>query len=102
MEQNDNSQNFSTDRKSDVSESARELLCLIRERRLVTPALVMLELYKPLAGMGDALIIFAQPFLKAFSLQLKFLEVLRDRANIDFLILELEKPQQLCVSNGQG
>ena len=95
-------QSKSIDRNSDVSSPVMDLLLFIRERKLVAPALVMLELYKPLAGLADALIIFAQPFLKAFSFQQRFLEVLRDRANIDFLIQELEKPEQLCAGVKQG
>ena len=97
-----NSQESGIEKSAEVAKSAMDLLRFIRERKLTAPALVMLELYKPLAGLGDALVIFAQPFLKAFSFQQRFLEVLRDRANIDFLIQELEKPQQLCASVKQG
>ena len=47
----------------------QKLLNVILERKLAAPALVMLELYRPMVGMADALIIFAQPFLKAFSIK---------------------------------
>lgn len=88
---------------SDSKEGAEllELLNLIKDRKLIVPALLMLELYRPLVGLADALFIFSEPFLKSFSLPSKLIDPLRSRANVDFLIKQLEQSSK-CASVSRG
>lgn len=71
------------------------LLEFIRDRKLQTAVQVLLELYRPLVGLGDALIIFSQPFIRMFSLQQGVLDILRSRANVDWLIAELDRKEEI-------
>lgn len=68
----------------------------IRKRRLETPAIMALELHKPLANLGaNALVVFA-PFAVPFFGYDGVHDVsrlLKDRANVERLIQRLESPQ---------
>lgn len=94
------------DRDAALSQECLELVDFIKDRKLISPALVLLELYRPLVGLGDAMIIFSQPFLKFFSPQQKIFEILRDRSKVDWLIKNLdgiqsdEAQQRSRVSKG--
>ena len=68
----------------------------IRKRRLETPAIMALELHKPLANLGaNALVVFA-PFAVPFFGYDGVHDVsrlLQNRANVERLIQRLESPQ---------
>ncbi len=68
----------------------------IRRRRMETPAIIALELHKPLANVGaNALVVmapFAVPFLGYDGVH-DLSRLLRKRDNIERLIQRLESPQ---------
>ena len=86
---------------SDDGAQLLELFNIIKNKNLIAPALLMLELYRPLVGLADALMIFSEPFLKAFSLPYRLIDPLRSRDNVDLLIKQLEKCDQVA-SESEG
>lgn len=68
----------------------------IRKRRLETPAIMALELHKPLANLGaNALVVFAPfavPFFGYDGVH-DASRLLKDRANVERLIQRLESPE---------
>lgn len=71
-------------------EGAASLLRFIEERRLSAVAIICLELYRPLVGIGDCLFLMAQPMLRLLAIPQGMLECLRSREQIDWLITQLE------------
>ena len=61
---------------------------------LAIPAIFFLEMVKYLSFFGSQLMVFFGPIITVFitsSLYYKYVELLEDRNNIEFLLLELEK-----------
>lgn len=69
----------------------------IKKRRLETPAILFLEMHKPLANVvGHAAIAFSpfiMPFL-GFRTVDEYSQFFSDRANVESLISALEKPRK--------
>jgi acyl-CoA reductase-like NAD-dependent aldehyde dehydrogenase len=76
----------------------------IRKRRLETPAILALEMHKPLSGIAShaaiALAPFAAPFL-GFDAVRDISRLLRDRANVERLVQRLECPVEGAEANGE-
>ena len=61
---------------------------------LAVPAIFFLEMVKYLSFFGSQLMVFFGPIITVFitsSLYYKYAELLEDRNNIEFLLLELER-----------
>jgi len=61
---------------------------------LAVPAIFFLEMVKYLSFFGSQLMVFFGPIITVFitsSLYYKYVELLEDRNNIEFLLLELER-----------
>ena len=61
---------------------------------LAIPAIFFLEMVKYLSFFGSQLMVFFGPIITVFitsSLYYKYVELLEDRNNIEFLLLELER-----------
>jgi hypothetical protein len=80
----------------------------IVERRMTAPAILFLESHRPLAFIGSQALIFTSPvvhvfesFLQALAgpgwrhvLFARFAELLEDRANVDRLVIAIERRSQ--------
>lgn len=68
----------------------------VRKRRLETPAIMALELHKPLSNVGANALVVIAPFVVPFfgydNVQ-GVSRLLRNKANIEKLIQRLESPQ---------
>lgn len=67
----------------------------LTERGLATPAILLLELLKPLSFVGSQLLVAADPLLEAFvgNAGRRYARLLEDRRNIDRLLQALETRQ---------
>lgn len=74
-----------------MNQEIQQFVTYIKSRRLEVPVLFFLELYRPLVLLGDSLFTIFNPFLKALFIPDRFLNLFRDRAVLENLILELEK-----------
>lgn len=64
------------------------------KRRLESPAILVLEMHRPLSFLGSQALVVATPFLGAFvghQHVLKLSRLLEDRQNIERLILRIEE-----------
>lgn len=67
---------------------------IIAERHLTVPAILFLEMAKPLSFVGSSLIAFMGPVLQCVIPPDKteaFRQLLEDRDNVEFLIQQIEK-----------
>uniref|UniRef100_A0A7C4TI40 Uncharacterized protein n=1 Tax=candidate division WOR-3 bacterium TaxID=2052148 RepID=A0A7C4TI40_UNCW3 len=88
--------------KFEITEERKKFLINKIAQRIVdlrmTPvAIVFLESSKPLSFLGNQLLIFFQPFYRAFfsfSEYEEFTAMLEDRANIEALICEIERLEE--------
>ena len=92
--------NISIDKNKDheLSVSEKEAIAKIAQkiidRGFVTPAVLFLELMKPLSLLSSHALVFFGPFATAFMKQDKyyrFTELLEDPKNVEFLISEIER-----------
>jgi hypothetical protein len=74
----------------------------IRKRKLVTPAILALEMHKPLCFVGAHMAMASAPFLVpifGFSFVNNYSRLLLKRENVEMLIQRLEaKPAQVSLS----
>ena len=64
------------------------------EMRMVVPAILFLESVKPLSFIGSQVMVFLQPFVRAFFSLREYDElalILEDRENVERLILAIER-----------
>ena len=74
----------------------------IVQRGLAVPAIFFLEMVKYMSFFGGQIMVFFGPiitvFLRAESYY-KFAELLEDRKNVDFLLTEIERLEDISESN---
>ena len=74
----------------------------IVQRGLAAPAIFFLEMVKYMSFFGGQIMVFFGPiitvFLRAESYY-KFAELLEDRKNVDFLLTEIERLEDISESN---
>ena len=66
--------------------------------RLTVPAIVILESTKPLSFLGSQILVFFEPIVQSlfdFKDYRRFYEMIEDRQNIELLIQEIEKQEEL-------
>ncbi len=86
----------------EVSEERKKFLInkiaqRVIDLRLTTLAIVFLESSKPLTFLGNQLMIFLEPFYRAFFTYQEYEEIaamLEDRNNIELLICEIERLEE--------
>ena len=64
------------------------------DRRLETPAVLFLEMHRPLSFIGSQVVLVAMPLLAPLvgaQRTVDFSKLLRDRANVELLILRIEE-----------
>ena len=81
-----------------VSQTDRQLISDLAEKivrhGLAVPAIFFLEMVKYLAFFGSQLMVFFGPIITVFvtsHLYYKYAELLEDKNNIEFLLIELER-----------
>ena len=76
----------------------------LTERGLATPAILLLELLKPLSFLGSQLLIVADPLLEALvgNAGRRYARLLEDRRNVDRLLQALEARQSRHRFKGDG
>ncbi len=78
----------------ELTAEMRQFLDFIKEKKLESPAIFMLELYRPLVFLGDSLITVFNPFLTALSVPHKLITLFRDRSTVEILIEHLNKAER--------
>jgi hypothetical protein len=77
----------------------------IGSRRLVLPALLLLEITRPFSFLVSQGLLLCQPLLGYFvkePLVAGYAELLADRGNFDRLVARLEETQSHAASGGEG
>ena len=82
---------YNSESFDDTDSNIRDFLDFVKVKRLETPVIFLLELYRPLVLIGDSLITVFNPFLTALSIPQKFIKLFKDRKTVENLIEQLQK-----------